>query len=347
MSNNVWKLADVLAAQAVADLIDIVSIDEIRENVGKVLPTALVQIVNKSTDKTFVRVLNVAPLDTLALLWGDQKIQERARALGFKEPVVKSDKKLEDFVDVPDDHKRKPKASETAKEQDVPPAPKSNVKCPKDKFLCPDCGPVDSVLFDGGHVREREFEGCWFDATKDAKGKVTVATPDDDYFDDFNMKKLTKEMAEIIEEGDTDVKCGSCGEVFDMDLGEPGPTPVSVPVSKFEDIFGGEVPVHHKISEGNWEVRDAQTGKVMTTYTVPLINGKEMPMQKAFPAKLLKPIKLAGGGTLKKGAKVKVHRFGQSITLVEGSMDHLTLGVDYEFIKAKKSKGRSAGLDIL
>lgn len=91
MSNNIWKLADVLEAQAVADLIDVVSIEELKDNAFNVPVTILIQILLRSTDKTFVRLMNVAPENYLTGFWADSKVRERAQNFAFKEMVVKSE----------------------------------------------------------------------------------------------------------------------------------------------------------------------------------------------------------------------------------------------------------------
>jgi hypothetical protein len=82
------------------------------------------------------------------------------------------------------------------------------------KLECPDCGPVDHLLFDASVIRERDFEGVFFRVDLTNKGVVISGLPDNaGYLSDFNTKKLFKEAKQMVEEEQFEyIYCPKCKE---------------------------------------------------------------------------------------------------------------------------------------
>lgn len=86
-------------------------------------------------------------------------------------------------------------------------------------LVCPDCGAQSVWWFDASLLREREFEGVFFEVLEQ-NGKLVVRGRDEDadYLNDFNMKKLTREAAEVVseylrgEQDPTHLYCPQCLE---------------------------------------------------------------------------------------------------------------------------------------
>lgn len=89
----------------------------------------------------------------------------------------------------------------------------SDLKC--------ECGYAGPMWhFDASILKEREFEGMYFEV-RDVDNYIVVTgrAEDADYLEDFNMEKLGREAAEIVvEELDDDepccVSCPSCEELL-------------------------------------------------------------------------------------------------------------------------------------
>lgn len=108
------------------------------------------------------------------------------------------------------------------------------------KIICPTCGPTEAKI-DGSQVMEHAFEGVYFKVTSAKKGvKVSFfdADKNDDYFSDFNMPKLFKELAEIAAEGEY-LECTKCGEEITLNNVSPkSSTAIVVSLNAPKDLFG-------------------------------------------------------------------------------------------------------------
>jgi len=82
---------------------------------------------------------------------------------------------------------------------------------------CDTCGELTHVLVDGYTIRDRVFEGVWF-MVYFGNGKATHVTPltkeDAEYLDDFNTKKIYKEVMEFANNSDILI-CPTCREDID------------------------------------------------------------------------------------------------------------------------------------